>query len=488
MMDGHDVILRCLLRKAEALVDGGTDVNMVRVGWDSKSGEAVDLASAHLSLEEWQSPRQTEHYVPHRVSLHNPFFLSGLPAWEKLGLVSVTNNVNEPMLGRMVLYMMSSVGRVTDNRALQYAHRVAREGNLPLLVVAFAHSGNVETRSAEVRLECLADVSGALAELGIPCLCFACPFCPELIASFGRECATHVVVCDWHPGEELQHQQLCSAVKCPVVCFDSSFWTLRHPSVTVGTVSEVCLEVMGMMMAQMPVLSALSPVVQEMLLEQSSRRVFVPASIVRPLVALPVLVSAGSRAARAETARCMTFLTLCPSSQLVVGELKECVGAWKLVGHVETGAISAAECLRQLPLGLDAKQKRLVTQVLVWSREQRILSSLQVVRASQAELASPTAMREDEPSSDLFCNCIHQVLMKCGAVHPLLLPYWLDGLPSPRIAAAKRLLSQFGMTGWSYSVSANVLCELSLGEPRPLEQTKKMNIIRLLSYVGLTKF
>jgi hypothetical protein len=51
-------------------------------------------------------------------------------------------------------------------------------------------------------------------------------------------------------------------------------------------VSEVCSELMGVMMSQLPVLSALSPVVQEILLEESHRRVFVPASIVRPLLIL----------------------------------------------------------------------------------------------------------------------------------------------------------------------------------------------------------
>jgi hypothetical protein len=177
----------------------------------------------------------------------------------------------------------------------------------------------------------------------------------------------------------------------------------------------------------------------------------------------------------------MTFLMSCPPLQLIVGELRESVGAWKLVGHIETGAISVAECLRQLPVGLDAKQKRLVTQVLVWSREQRILWSFPIVRTSQPELLSPSGMREDEPSSDEFCNAIHRNLMKSGVVHPLLLPYWLDGLPSPRVASSKRLLTQFGMTGWNYSVSANMFYELSLGEPRPLEQAKKINIMRLLS-------
>jgi hypothetical protein len=166
-------------------------------------------------MSRWDVFVDTKQHVPNRIPLHNPFFLSGMPSWERLGLVSVTNDVSDPILGRMVLYVMSSVVRVTDNRAMQYAHRVAREGNMPLLVVAFLGASNVGTRSVQVRLDCLADVSGALEELGVPCLCFTGSFCPNMIDSFARECAAHVVVCDWQPGEEALHQQLCSAVKCP---------------------------------------------------------------------------------------------------------------------------------------------------------------------------------------------------------------------------------------------------------------------------------
>jgi hypothetical protein len=103
----------------------------------------------------------------------------------------------------------------------------------------------------------------------------------------------------------------------------------------------------------------------------------------------------------------------------------------------------------------------------------------------QAPLASPIVPRAEwyaeRPSDDELCNAAHTRLMRSGQMHPLLLGYWLAGLPHPRLDCARWLLGRFGSAGWSFEVESAVRWELSLGEPRPLEQKHRTNLIKLLS-------
>ncbi len=301
----EDFIRDCLLKKAEELFASGRAAESIHVSWDPVRCEAVEaqkqvvqenatrfspINKFVLSVEEWASPRPTTHFVPNRVPPNNPFFLSGMPIFERIGLVSGADDtaplVGEHLvIGRVVLYLMTSVLRTFDNRALQYAHRVAREGNLALLVVAFAGSGQKE---AQVRLECLADVASGLTALQIPLVVFSGSLCTSVVAAFVEECLVHIVVTDWGPGEDEHLAQLRAAAgHCPLLSFDSSYWTLRHPDVAVDMVREICGDVMGQMMAPLPKLAPLAKNVQDMLLASTGQDLFIPSQIVRPRANLP---------------------------------------------------------------------------------------------------------------------------------------------------------------------------------------------------------
>ena len=182
----------------------------------------------------------------------------------------------------------------------------------------------------------------------------------------------------------------------------------------------------------------------------------------------------------------MLHLKNCSPSAMIATELREQIGPWRLVAHIESGAISASECLRCIPESMENSQKRWILQMLVAGREQRLLwwqFQLKQALHPPTELLSPSDLCMEAPGKDEFCHTIHRCLMKTGLIHPLLLGYWLDGLPSPRIASATRLLGHFGAFGCNFSVMANLLFELSLGEPRPLEQPYKTNISRVLGEV-----
>jgi hypothetical protein len=492
--EDDDAICGRLLRAAEELVLAGFAADKIEVCWSEGS------VQTRTGEPEWSSPRPHSRVVPSRVKPANPLCLAGMPSSELLGLVAVADAQNV-VVGRVVLYVCSSVLRVADNRALLYAHRLARECNLALLVVAFAERGPAaammrgeERADKTVRLECLANLHESLAALNVPLVVFSGSFCASVIDALAREIAVHAVVCDWAPGDD-DWRALSGR---PVVCFDSSFWTLRRPNVAVDTVQEACTDVMGQMMAVLPALGALSPVVQEMLLDSSRMRVFVPSSVLRAVVQLPARPwkhgTAAARTRSAETSysvlfmfclysveRCMSLLSSCAASALIATELREQVGPWMLVAHVETGAISAAECLRALPYVLDNRQKRFVLQMLVAGREQRLLwLQHSQFQASSQDLKPAPDLNPEAPCSDPFFLAIHQSFLKTGVIHPLLLGYWLHGLPSPRVASAKALLARFGIVGYNYGVAANVLFELSLGEPRALEPAKKANIMRML--------
>ena len=86
----------------------------------------------------------------------------------------------------------------------------------------------------------------------------------------------------------------------------------------------------------------------------------------------------------------------------------------------------------------------------------------------------------ERPSDDELCNAAHARLVRSGQMHPLLLGYWLAGLPPPRLDCARWLLGRFAATGWSFETESAVRWELSLGEPRPLEEKHRANLINLL--------
>ncbi len=92
----------------------------------------------------------------------------------------------------------------------------------------------------------------------------------------------------------------------------------------------------------------------------------------------------------------------------------------------------------------------------------------------------PPAWSTERPSEDELCNAMHARLMQSGHLHPLLLGYWLAGLPQPRLDCARWLLGRFASAGWSFETECAVRWELSLGEPRPLEDKHRANLINLL--------
>ncbi len=369
-----------LLAKAEALLAAGD--GEARVAWDPVQGRAVRLVSAvpHLPLpkqlwaalyaaeaEAWETPRPTAHHVPSRVARADPYGLGGMPGWEKTGVAQLSGVREETRFGRAVAYLAERVLRVEDNRALQYAHRLARTAVLPLVVLAFA--GRDEgSPSGAARLQCLASFRLALAALGIPLLCFAGPFCEHTATAYLRECAAHVAVCDWAPGPQPATEALVRARICPVICFDSDFWCLRAPGATAEAMAELCADRMreGRALDPLPTLGELPRPVQEMLLrEGSSEELFVPAAIVRPRAALPPPPwRFGAEAAQAELARCVERLA--SRSDNVGAEVRDQAGPWALLQHVGSGAVSAAACLRAMLGGqVSGPQQRRAFQVLV---------------------------------------------------------------------------------------------------------------------------
>jgi hypothetical protein len=369
-----------LLAKAEALLAAGD--GEARVAWDPVQSRAVRLVSAAprhplpkelwaalyaAEAGEWGTPQPTAHHVPSRVARADPYGLAGMPSWEKAAVALLSGVEEETRFGRAVVYVAERVLRAEDNRALQYAHRLARSAVLPLIVLSFAGSDSGSACGA-ARLQCLASFSQTLAVVGIPLLCFSGPFCEHTATVFLRECGAHVAVCDWAPGPQPAADAFVRARICPVICFDSGWWCLRHPGAAPESMAELCADRMreGRALDALPMLSELPRPVQAMLLrEGSDSGLFVPGSIVRPRASLPPPPwSFGAEAARADLSSCVKLL--CARSDHVGAEVRDDAGAWALLRHVDSGAISSAACLRAMLGGqVPGPQQRRAFQVLV---------------------------------------------------------------------------------------------------------------------------
>ena len=493
------MIRGALLAKAEALLVAG-DAEACVV-WDPVQSRAVRLVSGPprrplpvqlwtalyaAEAEAWETPRLTAHSVPSRVARGDPYGLGGMPSWEKAGVAALCGVEEETRFGRTIVYLCERTLRVEDNRALQYAHRLGRTAVMPVVVVAFS-GGEEDTPSGTARVHCLASFRQALAGIGIPLLCFAGPFCEQVVGTYLRECVAHVAVCDWAPGPQPVTEALVRARICPVICFDSTWWCLRAPNATAETIAELCADYMreGRALDPLPALGELSPVVQEMLLcEGSPRDLFVPAAIVRPRATLPLTPwRYGVEAARAELARCIAHLKSGRGDNVGV-ELRDGTGPWALLRHVEVGGVAPAACLRALlSAQVAGPQQRRAFQVLVWGRERSVLWWMQQRRqlpALPAPCVCPEWSAERPSSEDALCNAAQERLMRSGQLHPLLLGHWLAGLPPPRLDCAQRLLRRWASGGWSFETESAVRWELSLGEPRPLEVVHRTNLIHLL--------
>lgn len=476
----------------------------------------VDIASSPVALISPRSvPRASP--VPFRVDRSDLFLLSNMPEHEKLCLVSssaqpLSGVFGSRPSGRCVVYVCMSCMRINDNAALQYAHRVARSFNLPLLCVMFSSppappSSFAPTCAAldatnEVEedyssqcphrirwQQCMASAQSNLQQLlNIPTMTLRGPFSVHALMALLRDLSCHVASADWRPDPDMdtvmQRVSELGQDVCPVMWFDSSFWSVRHHGIVAQDVRQRCEMLMtggNFLMRGMPHMQPLNPMVQCSLYAEGDAafqpQLFVPPSFADKTCALPVVVEStfGIEAANKALDGLCGFLADKRSNDVKMEkilEVRDGNGCWSMLRFVELGCVSAAEVLRRLNSHrppLEARRKRLAFEVLVWSREQTYVWWTQQRR--MADCVAPERLDVDIVEEKLMQEAsplwrgIHARFMRDGVIHPLLLPHYLSALPDPRWAVARALFERYCVCGWMYGMECWVRFTLAQGEP-----------------------